>query len=622
MDTIKVFTAFSGYDSQCLALDRLKRDYPDFDYELVGWSEIDKYAIQAHDALFPQWADRNYGDISKIDWSQVPDFDLFTYSSPCFVAGTLVQTSAGYKAIEDIKVGDSVLTHANTYCDVEKIGHKASADLYTLKGMMFDEITCTGEHPFYTRKMTRKWDNTNRRYYRLFHTPEWTNAKDLEKDTYLGYAINTKSQLPIWGGSIDNRWGHQRKVNNLHPLLDKSAFWYLMGRYVGDGWKRTNDTYGSGIVVCCSQRNYDSLVTALNDLDLHYTKVQDRTVTKLNISMNELNTFVDRFGYYAHGKKIDGETINLPTVLLKSFIEGVLDSDGCFTNNEYKITSVSRDLVYGLQQCIVKVYHCPVRIYKAARPKTTVIEGRVVNQRDTYTLVWHTDARKQDRAFYENGYIWFPLQSKEKKTSVEVVYNIQVSNDHSYTANGAIVHNCQDFSNAGLQKGGEEGSGTRSSLLWECRKAIVAKRPKYLLLENVKALVSKKFLPMFNKWIKSLEDYGYYNNWSVLNTKDFGVPQNRERVFLMSIRRDLLDPNPVYNFPKPFPLEIRLKDVLEDKVDEKYYLSDKIVEGFTRQEQEPLNPYQGGGYQGQSRHNTNKVAERISCDKMDSEQQE
>ena len=80
---LRVFTAFSGYDSQCLALDRLKANYPDFDYELVGWSEIDKYAIQAHNALYPQWAERNYGDISKIDWNEVPDFDLFTYSSPC-----------------------------------------------------------------------------------------------------------------------------------------------------------------------------------------------------------------------------------------------------------------------------------------------------------------------------------------------------------------------------------------------------------------------------------------------------------------------------------------------------------------------------------------------------------
>lgn len=163
---------------------------------------------------------------------------------------------------------------------------------------------------------------------------------------------------------------------------------------------------------------------------------------------------------------------------------------------------------------------------------------------------------------------------------------------------------CQDFSNAGLQRGGEEGSGTRSSLLWECRKAIVAKRPKYLLLENVKALVSKKFLPTFNKWIKDLEDYGYYNTWKVLNAKDYGVPQNRERVFLISIRRDLLDPSPVYHYPKPFPLELRLKDILEPKVDEKYFLSDKTVVSFAEHCERKqaqgcgfkFEPTTGGGY--------------------------
>lgn len=83
MEKIRVFTAFAGYDSQCLALERLKRDYPEFDYDLVGWSEIDRYAIMAHNALFPDWSERNYGDISKIEWEQVPDFDLFTYSFPC-----------------------------------------------------------------------------------------------------------------------------------------------------------------------------------------------------------------------------------------------------------------------------------------------------------------------------------------------------------------------------------------------------------------------------------------------------------------------------------------------------------------------------------------------------------
>lgn len=75
---LRVFTSFSGYDSQCLARRRL-----DIPFELVGWSEIDKYAIQAHDVLFPEAKGRNYGDISKISWSDVPDFDLFTYSFPC-----------------------------------------------------------------------------------------------------------------------------------------------------------------------------------------------------------------------------------------------------------------------------------------------------------------------------------------------------------------------------------------------------------------------------------------------------------------------------------------------------------------------------------------------------------
>ena len=139
---------------------------------------------------------------------------------------------------------------------------------------------------------------------------------------------------------------------------------------------------------------------------------------------------------------------------------------------------------------------------------------------------------------------------------------------------------CQDFSNAGLQRGGEEGSGTRSSLLWECRRAIVAKRPKYCLLENVKALVSKKFMPLFNKWQDELAEYGYANFWQVLNSKNYGVPQNRERVFLWSILRTEADPRPEYHFPRPFPLELRLKDVLEESVDEKYYLSDKTVASF------------------------------------------
>lgn len=134
---------------------------------------------------------------------------------------------------------------------------------------------------------------------------------------------------------------------------------------------------------------------------------------------------------------------------------------------------------------------------------------------------------------------------------------------------------CTDISNAGRQQGLEEGSGTRSSLLWECKKAIETKRPTYLLMENVKALVSNKFLPHFKRWCDYLSGLGYVNYAQVLNAKDYGIPQNRERVFVVSIIE-----NEWFNFPRPMTLKLRLKDMLEDKVEEKYYLPQDKVNQF------------------------------------------
>lgn len=148
---------------------------------------------------------------------------------------------------------------------------------------------------------------------------------------------------------------------------------------------------------------------------------------------------------------------------------------------------------------------------------------------------------------------------------------------------------CTDISIAGQQKGLAEGSGTRSSLLWECRKAIEAKRPKYLLMENVKNLVSKKFTPYLKEWIRFLEGQGYSNYTKVLNAKDFGVTQNRERVFMESILGEVS-----FHFPKPFTLEKRLKDVLEKDVDESFYLSEKVVNTFLARNEK--NKAKGNGF--------------------------
>lgn len=144
---------------------------------------------------------------------------------------------------------------------------------------------------------------------------------------------------------------------------------------------------------------------------------------------------------------------------------------------------------------------------------------------------------------------------------------------------------CTDFSIGGYMKGGEEGSGTRSSLIWEVERAIIAKRPKYLLFENVPGLTTEKFIKLFHKWQGTLARLGYVNYTKILNSKHYNVPQSRSRVFMVSI----LGENPRYYFPPSMPLKRRFFDMVERDVAERYYISradlmQKFVKFFNRAE--------------------------------------
>ena len=135
---------------------------------------------------------------------------------------------------------------------------------------------------------------------------------------------------------------------------------------------------------------------------------------------------------------------------------------------------------------------------------------------------------------------------------------------------------CQDISLAGLQKGFEDnGERTRSGLFFEALRIIEDTKPRVAIAENVRNLVSKKFANEFQIVLDSLEQAGYNNYWQVLNSKNYGIPQNRERVFIVSIRKDLDDGS--FKFGEPFPLELRLKDLLEKVVNEKYYINDEQI---------------------------------------------
>lgn len=144
---------------------------------------------------------------------------------------------------------------------------------------------------------------------------------------------------------------------------------------------------------------------------------------------------------------------------------------------------------------------------------------------------------------------------------------------------------CQDISVAGKQRGftDSDGNRTRSGLFFEGLRILETLQPEYAIAENVKALTSKKFEKEFNTVLSSLAEVGYNNYWKVLNAKDFGIPQNRERVFIISIRKDI--DTGTFKFPEKQPLELRVKDMLEPEVDEKFYINSdrakKLIEKIT-----------------------------------------
>lgn len=144
-----------------------------------------------------------------------------------------------------------------------------------------------------------------------------------------------------------------------------------------------------------------------------------------------------------------------------------------------------------------------------------------------------------------------------------------------------IMHGspCQDFSLAGKGRGGDEGSGTRSSLMYETVRIVSEEMPKVVIWENVKALLSAKHRHNFDAYLERLEELGYKNYYKVLNAKDYGIPQNRERIFTVSI----LGEHKPFEFPDGFPLAARLIDLLDKEVPESFYISeDKLEKLLTR----------------------------------------
>ena len=548
-------------------------------WTLVNFCEFDKYATKSYCAIHGVDESLNLGDITKVDETKLAPFNMICGGSPCFVKGTKVLTDSGYKNIEDVKVGDRVLTHKNRYMPVVRIGGEHEKNIYSLRVQGFLPTECTDYHPFYCKR-----DKDSK--------PEKIRLKDIKKGYYIGSHINHESK------------------NDFH-LSDEDC--WILGRYVADGHIRKEKRKGSihsyhyQCVLSIGNHKADKLKQMIKEH--HYSCYpHTESVHRVVFSSMELVNFIidNGFGRNAESKRIPPFILDLPVDKLQSFLDGYMAGDGCEIGGICQATTVSQELAMSLCLAIQKVYRVGCRIYFDERPDKCEIQGRIENQKDTYMIRFMRESQKQ-AWFIEDNIVWYPVKEIADLNKQADVYNIEVEEDHTYTANNMIVYNCQDFSVAGKQKGSiwtckdcgheynpltvhwserdkcpdchsENIEKTRSSLLVEYLRVIRANRPNFGMYENVKNIVGKQFKDTFQMFTDELDEYGYNVYWKVLNAKDYGVPQNRERVYLIFIRKEL--DNGKFVFPEGFDSGIRLRDILEDEVDEKYYLSDEKVSRF------------------------------------------
>jgi len=494
------------------------------DYFKVVWAnDIDKYACQVYRKQYGSDT-MIEGDITKLDKATMKPVDLLVGGFPCFKAGTLVLTYNGYKPIEEIQVNDLVLTHKGNWKRVYNTSVRKADKTLTLKALGLHQLVTTEEHPFLTREKNRIWNNDEKRYIPSYGVQKWLNAgeftKTLEKNKTC---LLLSSVVPP-------------TIKDNHS----TDFWWIIGFYLASGWvvRRKNRKEGNGrVLFACSEEEVEIARRNIGKL-YHSSVTKERTGYRLQVANSKLFRFVKQFGTNSLNKELKGVYLGLDSYKCKVLLDGFFFGSGLRTKTKTQsITTVSEKLAYSLMMCYQRAYAKTTSIFKCNRPPTHVIEGRTVNQHNFY-VVKFADMNRE--GFVEEDYLWKPLRSV-KETKDEMVYNISVEDDESYTANNIIVHNCQSFSYAGKKLGFNE---QRGKLFFEMAKYIQEHKPLLVLLENVKGLLTHDKEKTFFTIIKTLNDLGYVVDFRVLNSKNFNVPHNRERIFILATNVNKLDAYP------------------------------------------------------------------------------
>lgn len=503
-------------------------------------SEIDKHAIKVAMDNHPDIV--QIGDVCQVKGEDYQGVDLVIWGSPCFVKWTKVWTYDWYKDISEVEVWDYVLWLNWEYNQVLKTWWE-SKEIWSIKWQWFLETFTTENHPYYVAKCKRVWHE----WHRELQEPERKKVKDIEVWDYVW--------LPIIHDSKNIKW------------ITKQEAW-LLWRYMAD-WHFRHD-YRKWTTKRYYQVIYSIWDSKLWDFDhiteYHITKYKHtQSCHRFVISSKRLVELCEDIWYWAINKFIPKWILDLPRELLIEFFKWYVSWDWYYKGKwVWRCSTISRDMAMSLCLLSATLFHTWAQISFIKRPEKHIIEWREVNQNNYYTIEIREYKKPQDHYIYTTDYIWFPVKEVKNLWYEDMVYNLEVENTNSYTANNIIVHNCQWFSMAGKML---NFSDPRSKLFFEFVRLVKEVKPKWFLLENVK--MKKEYIEVINE-----------NLWGITPTEinsNLVSAQNRIRLYWVG----KLQEDGTYakvEIAQPEDEHVMLEDILEKEVDSKYILTPTQIE--------------------------------------------
>lgn len=488
---------------------------------------------------------------------------LLWLSPDCFPAGTLVLTRRGYESIEQLNVGDEVLTHRGRWRRVTETS-RTRRPLMRLRGHGHPGLLVSPEHPFYVRRSKKA-------------APEWAPASALERGAYWSTPIEFPAAdvppVPAFATA-----GHAPRTMSLTPEL-----MWLAGRYVADGWSRLTDDRAE-LVITCGKHEVAGLRARF---DAWWPRMSGARAGTDELSFSEreiagdnghgsyqfaanhrgLVTWLrEQFGHGSEHKSFPSWALGMEVGLRGALLEGYVSGDGWKGQHKgeiVEVTTVSKALAFSCKALAGSLGYT-VAVYSGANSST--IEGRAVNALPYYRLRWRVAPHPAHRQTVREGHLeWAPIREREDGVAQDVeVFNIGVAEDESYVVEGVTVHNCKHHSKA---KGGEPRDQKIRGLAWIGVTWAQRVKPRVIVLENVEEFA--KWGPLhrehtgdctgaggkcrkdcrLNKPIKAregqtfaafvnrLERLGYEVEHRLLRACDYGAPTTRRRLFLVA-RRD------------------------------------------------------------------------------------